>query len=110
EEPKQYEESLTNSDFRKAKIKVLEDIEDKYGDIVKEGTITEDVTVLAGADLFIEGVFVRPKDFKKLEILTDEQKYIQTGEIIIVKNEEMEYYSGIDEGACDHFLFNSDAC
>src|SRR5699024_3908905 len=105
EEPKQYEESLTNSDFRKAKIKVLEDIEDKYGDIVKEGTITEDVTVLAGADLFIEGVFVRPKDFKKLEILTDEQKYIQTGEIFIVNNDEMEYYLGFDKGEIVKFLF-----
>lgn len=105
EEPKQYEESLTNSDFRNAKIKVLEDIEDKYGDIVKEGTITEDVTVLAGEDLFIEGVFVRPKDFKKLEILTDEQKYIQTGEIFIVNNDEMEYYLVFDKGEIVKFLF-----
>src|SRR5699024_3696627 len=30
EEPKQYEEPLTNSDFHGAKVKVLEDIEDEY--------------------------------------------------------------------------------
>lgn len=106
EEPKQYEESLTNSDFRNAKIKALEDIEDKYGDIVKEGTITEDVTVLAGEDLFIEGVFVRPKDFKKLEILTDEQKDIQEGELFVVNNDEMEYYLGFDKGEIVKFLFH----
>ena len=85
EEPKQYEESLTNSDFRNAKVKVLEDIEDEYGDIVKEGIITGDVTVLAGEDLYIENVFVRPKDFKKLEILTDEQEDIQVGDYVKVK-------------------------
>ena len=85
EEPKQYEESLTNSDFRNAKVKVLKDIEDEYGDIVKEGIITGDVTVLAGEDLYIENVFVRPKDFKKLEILTDEQEDIQVGDYVRVK-------------------------
>src|SRR5699024_10316986 len=91
EEPEQYEEPLTNTDFRGAKVKVLEDITDEYDDTLDKGTITTDVRVLGGADLFIEGVFVRPKDFKKLEILTDEQKYIQTGEIFIVNNDEMEY-------------------
>ena len=85
EEPKQYEESLTNSDFRNAKVKVLEDIEDEHGDIVKEGIITGDVTVLAGEDLYIENVFVRPKDFKKLEILTDEQEDIKAGDYVKVK-------------------------
>src|SRR5699024_8881959 len=87
EEPKQYEEPLTNSDFYGAKVKVLEDIEDEYGDVIDKGTVTTDIR-LVGADLFIEGVFVRPKDFKKLGILTDEQKYIQTGEIFIVNNDE----------------------
>ena len=85
EEPKQYEGSLTNSDFRNAKVKVLEDIEDEHGDIVKEGIITGDVTVLAGEDLYIENVFVRPKDFKKLEILTDEQEDIKAGDYVKVK-------------------------
>ena len=91
-EPKRYEESLTNSDFRNAKVKVLEDIEDEYGDIVKKGTITGDVTVLSGEDLYIEDVFVRPKDFKKLEILTDEQEDIQVGDYVKVK--EGKEYSG----------------
>ena len=104
EEPKQYEEPLTNSDFHGAKVKVLEDIEDEYGDVIDKGTVTTDIR-LVGADLFIEGVFVRPKDFKKLEILTDEQKYIQTGEIFIVNNDEMEYYLGFDKGEIVKFLF-----
>src|SRR5699024_236129 len=69
------------------------------------GTITENVTVLAGEDLFIEGVFVRPKDFKKLEILTDEQKNIQEGELFVVNNDEMEYYLGFDKGEIVKFLF-----
>src|SRR5699024_795904 len=103
-EPKQYEEPLTNSDFHGAKVKVLEDIEDEYGDVIDKGTVTTDIR-LVGADLFIEGVFVRPKDFKKLEILTDEQKYIQTGEIFIVNNDEMEYYLGFDKGEIVKFLF-----
>ena len=86
EEPKQYEESLKNSDFRNTKVKVLEDIEDEYGDIVKEGTITGDVTVLAGEDLYIENVFVRPKDFKKLEILTEEDvPNLEVGDYVKVK-------------------------
>src|SRR5699024_3609278 len=105
EEPEQYEEPLTNTDFRGAKVKVLEDITDEYDDTLDKGTITTDVRVLGGADLFIEGVFVRPKEFKKLEILTDEQKYIQTGEIFIVNNDEMEYYLGFDKGEIVKFLF-----
>ena len=84
EEPKQYEEPLTNSDFHGAKVKVLEDIEDEYGDVIDKGTVTTDIR-LVGADLFIEGVFVRPKDFKKLEILTDEQEDIQVGDYVRVK-------------------------
>ena len=98
-------EKLTNSDFHGAKVKVLEDIEDEYGDVIDKGTVTTDIR-LVGADLFIEGVFVRPKDFKKLEILTDEQKYIQTGEIFIVNNDEMEYYLGFEKGEIVKFLFH----
>src|SRR5699024_1266433 len=105
EEPEQYEEPLTNSDFRGAKVKVLEDITDDYGDVIDRGTVTTDIR-LVGADLFIEGVFVRPKDFKKLEILTDEQKYIQTGEIFIVNNDETEYYLGFEKGEIVKFLFH----
>lgn len=105
-EPKQHEEPLTNSDFRNAKVKVLEDIEDEYGDIVKEGTITGDVIVLTGEDLYIENVFVRPKDFKKLEILTDEQEDIQEGELFVVNNDEMDYYLGFDKGEIVKFLFH----
>src|SRR5699024_7498781 len=105
EEPEQYEEPLTNSDFRGAKVKVLEDITDEYGDVIDRGTVTTDIR-LVGADLFIEGVFVRPKDFKKLEILTDEQKYIQTGEIFIVNNDETEYYLGFEKGEIVKFLFH----
>lgn len=105
EEPKQHEEPLTNSDFRNAKVKVLEDIEDEYGDIVKEGTITGDITVLTGEDLYIENVFVRPKDFKKLEILTNEQEDIQEGELFVVNNDEMDYYLGFDKGEIVKFLF-----
>lgn len=106
EESKQYEESLKNSDFRDAKVKVLEDIEDEYGDIVKEGTITGDIIVLTGEDLYIENVFVRPKDFKKLEILTDEQEDIQEGELFVVNNDEMDYYLGFDKGEIVKFLFH----
>lgn len=108
EEPKQYEEPLTNSDFRNTKVKVLEDIKDEYGDIVKEGTITEDVTVLTGEDLYIENVFVRPKDFKKLEILTDEQEDIQEGELFVVNNDETKYYLDFDKGEIVRFLFHKD--
>lgn len=98
EEPKQYEESLTNSDFHGTRVKVLEDIEDEYGDVVDKGTITKDVTVLLGENLFVKNVIVEPKDFKKLEILTDEQKNIQEGEIFVVNNDEMEYCLGFDKG------------
>lgn len=108
EEPKQYEEPLTNSDFRGARVKVLEDIEDEYEDILKKGTITTDVAVLGGENLFIKGVFVEPKDFKKLEILTDEQKDIQEGELFVVNNDEMEYYLDFDKGEIVKFLLHKD--
>src|SRR5699024_5647519 len=87
-------------------VKVLEDIEDEYGDILEEGTVTEDINILGSDDLFIEGVFVRPKDFKKLEILTDEQEDIQEGEIFVVNNDEMEYYLGFEKGEIVKFLFH----
>lgn len=89
EEPEQHEEHLTNSDF--------------------QGTITTDVTVSGGENLFIKGVFVEPKDFKKLEILTDEQKDIQEGELFVVNNDEMEYYLDFDKGEIVKFLFHKDA-
>ena len=97
EESKQYEESLTNTDFRGARVRVLEDIEDGYGDILKKGTITKNIRLLAD-DLIIKGVFVRPNNFNKLEILTDEPKNIQEGELFVVNNDEMEYYLGFDKG------------
>src|SRR5699024_10764519 len=51
---------------------------------------------------------VEPKDFKKLEILTDEQKYIQTGEIFIVNNDKTEYYLGFEKGEIVKFLFHKE--
>ena len=78
-------ENLTNSDFRGAKVKVLEDIEDKDGDSVKAGAITRDVSILDGEDLLVEFTIVKPKDFNKLEILTDGQKNIQKGDYVKVK-------------------------
>src|SRR5699024_6830728 len=106
EEPEQYEEPLTNDDFRGARVKVLEDITDECEDTLDKGTITTDVNVLHGDNLLINRVIVEPKDFKKLEILTDEQKYIQTGEIFIVNNDETEYYLGFDKGEIVKFLFH----
>ena len=106
EEPKQYEESLTNSDFSGARVKVLEDIEDEYGDILKEGTVTSDIDVIRLGELLVEEVIIEPKDFNKLEILTDEQKDIQEGELFVVNNDEMEYYLGFDKGEIVKFLFH----
>lgn len=106
EEPEQYEEPLTNSDFRGTKVKVLEDIEDKDGDSVKAGTITRDVSIFDGEDLLVEFTIVKPKDFNKLEILTDGQKNIQKGELFVVNNDEMEYYLGFDKGEIVKFLFH----
>src|SRR5699024_5303464 len=57
-------------------------------------------------NLLINGVLVRPKDFKKLEILTDEQEDVQEGEIFVVNNDEMEYYLGFDKGEIVKFLFH----
>ena len=99
-------ENLTNSDFRGAKVKVLEDIEDKDGDSVKAGAITRDVSILDGEDLLVEFTIVKPKDFNKLEILTDGQKNIQKGELFVVNNDEMEYYLGFDKGEIVKFLFH----
>src|SRR5699024_2210160 len=108
EEPEQYEEPLTNSDFRGAKVKVLEDITDEYDDALDKGTITTDVNVLLGDNLLINRVIVEPKDFKKLEILTDYQKDIQSGELFVVNNDEMEYYLGFDKGEIVKFLFHKE--
>ena len=108
EEPKQYEEPLTNSDFRGARVKVLEDIEDEYEDILKKGTITSDIDVIRLGELLVEEVIVKPKDFKKLEILTDEPKNIQEGELFVVNNDEMEYYLGFDKGEIVKFLSHED--
>ena len=108
EEPEQYEEPLTNSDFRGAKVKVLEDITDEYDDTLDKGTITTDVNVLLGDNLLISRVFVEPKDFKKLEVLTDGQKNIQPGELFVVNYDEMEYYLNFDKGEIVKFLYHKD--
>lgn len=99
-------ENLINDDFRGVRVKVLEDIEDEYEDILEKGTTTTDVTVSGGENLFIKGVFVEPEDFNKLEILTDEPKNIQEGELFVVNNDEMEYYLGFDKGEIVKFLFH----
>ena len=100
------EENITNSDFRGAKVKVLEDITDEYDDTLDKGTITTDVNVLLGDNLLINGVLVEPKDLKKLEILTEETEDVQKGEIFIVNNDEMEYYLGFEKGEIVKFLFH----
>ena len=100
------EENITNDDFRGARVKVLEDITDEDDDTLDKGTITTDVNVLPGDNLLINRVFVEPKDFKKLEILTDEQKNIQPDELFVVNNDEMEYYLGFEKGEIVKFLFH----
>lgn len=107
EEPKQYKEPLTKSDFRGAKVKVLEDIEDEYGDVLEEETVTEDIAVLT-KDLLVEDVLIKPKDFKKLEILKDEQENTQEGELFVVNNDETRYYLDFDKGEIVKFLFHKD--
>ena len=102
-------ENLTNEDFRGVRVKVLEDITDEYDDTLKKGTITTDVNVLHGNHLLINRVIVKPKDFKKLEILTDEQKNIQPDELFVVNNDEMEYHLGFEKGEIVKFLFSKDA-
>ena len=102
------EENITNDDFRGARVKVLEDITDKYDDTLDKGTITTDVNVLPGDNLLINRVFVEPKDFKKLEILTDEQKNIQPDELFVVNNDEMEYCLGFKKGEIVKFLFHEE--
>ena len=108
EDTSEDEEKLTNDDFRGARVKVLEDITDKYDDTLDKGTITTDVNVLPGDNLLINRVFVEPKDFKKLEILTDEQKNIQPDELFVVNNDEMEYCLGFKKGEIVKFLFHEE--
>ncbi len=96
----------TAADFRGARVKVLEGITDEYNDTLYKGTITTDVTVLSEDNLFIDEVFVETNDFKKLEILTDEQKNIQPDELFVVNNDEMEYYLGFKKGEIVKFLFH----
>ena len=98
-------ENITNDDFRGARVEVLEDITDEYNDRLDKGTITTDVNVLGAGNIFIDGVIVEPKDFKKLEILTDEQKNIQPDELFVVNNDEMEYYLGFKKGEIVKFLY-----
>ena len=97
-------ENLINDDFRGARVKVLEDITDECEDTLDKGTITTDVNVLYGDNLLINRVIVEPKDFKKLEILTDEQKNIQPDELFVVNNDEMDYYLEFEKGEVIRFL------
>ena len=108
EDTSEDEEKLTNDDFRGARVKVLEDITDECGDTLDKGTITTDVNVLHGDNLLINRVIVEPKDFKKLEILTDEQKNIQPDELFVVNNDEMEYCLGFKKGEIVKFLFHEE--
>ena len=100
------EEKLTKDDFRDSRVKVLEDITDECGDTLDKGTITTDVNVLYGDNLLINRVIVKPEDFKKLEILTDEQKNIQPDELFVVNNDEMEYYLEFKKGDIVKFLYH----
>lgn len=102
------EEKLTSADFRGARVEVLEDITDEYDDTLDKGTITTDVNVLHGDNLLINRVIVKPEDFKKLEILTDEQKNIQPDELFVVNNDEMEYYLEFEKGEIIKFLSYAD--
>ena len=99
------EENITNDDFRGARVEVIEDITDEYDDTLDKGTITTDVNVLLGDNLLINRVLVEPKDFKKLEILADDQKNIQPDELFVVNNDEMEYYLGFKKGEIVKSLF-----
>ena len=85
EDVAEYEEPLTNSDFRGAKVKVLEDITDEYEDTLDKGTITTDVNVLHGDNLLINRVIVKPDDFKKLEKRKKDTPSFKIGETVEVK-------------------------
>ena len=98
-------ENLINDDFRCARVKVLEDITDECEDTLDKGTITTNVIVLYGDNLLINRVIVEPKDFKKLEILTDEQKDIQPDELFVVNNDEMYYHLEFEKGEIVKSLF-----
>lgn len=110
QEPCEYidedKENITTDDFRGAKVKVLEDITDEYDDTLDKGTITTDVSVLDSGNIFIDGVFIETNDFKKLEILADEQKNIQPDELFVVNNDETEYYLGFKKGEIVKFLYH----
>lgn len=112
QEPCEYinedKENITNDDFRGARVRVLEDITDEYGDTLDKGTITTDVGVLDSGNIFIDGVFIETNDFKKLKVLTDEQKNIQPDELFVVNNDEMEYYLGFKKGEIVKFSFHEE--
>lgn len=112
QEPCEYidedKENITTDDFRGAKVKVLEDITDEYDDTLDKGTITTDVNVLDSDNIYIDGVFVEPKDFKKLEVLTDEQKNIQPDELFVVNNDEMDYYLEFEKGEVIKLFFHEE--
>lgn len=84
------DETINASDFKGAIIQVQEDIEGIYDGILKEGIITSDIQIIENVMLLIEGVYVYPEEFKKLNILTNDGLYI-------VNNTEMSYVHYFDK-------------
>ena len=84
-------ETINASDFKGATVQVQEDIKGIYDGILREGIITSDIQIVENGRSLIEGVYVNPEEFKKLNILTNDGLYI-------VNNTEMSYYHCFDKG------------
>ena len=95
--------------FEGKTVEVLEEIDDGT-DVLHEGTVTDDITLMSSGSLLVDMTIVKEEDFDKLRILEEEVQdnnkdaVIEKGTLCVVNTDNPNYYLSYDKGTVVEFI------
>ena len=95
--------------FEGKTVEVLEEIDDGT-DVLHEGTVTDDITLMPSGSLLVDMTIVKEEDFDKLRILEEEVQdnnkdaVIEKGTLCVVNTDNPNYYLSYDKGTVVEFI------
>ena len=95
--------------FEGKTVEVLEEIDDGT-DVLHEGTVTDDITLMSSGSLLVDMTIVKEEDFDKLRILEEEVQdnnkdvVIEKGTLCVVNTDNPNYYLRYDKGTVVEFI------
>ena len=95
--------------FEGKTVEVLEEIDDGT-DVLHEGTVTDDITLMSSGSLLVDMTIVKEEDFDKLRILEEEVQdnnkdaVIEKGTLCVVNTDNPNYHLSYDKGTVVEFI------